>query len=154
MHTLTHGLSGYEFPDLLPFINSGRKTAIHCATIEVVHSVHAYIWVLQPANTTIHLMDNDPLSMLNHRFHCRFLSQNQLATTPRDCFVGICERNRCSETIARYAWRQEDEMGRSIVCAGKETFAGDGDRKSTLYGGEVSNLFKSLQMPFPFRVSS
>jgi superfamily II DNA helicase RecQ len=29
MQTLTQWLSGYEFPDLLPFINSGRKTAIH-----------------------------------------------------------------------------------------------------------------------------
>ncbi|KAJ7130700.1 P-loop containing nucleoside triphosphate hydrolase protein [Mycena filopes] len=29
MQTLTHGLAGYEFPDLLPFLRSGRKVIIH-----------------------------------------------------------------------------------------------------------------------------
>ncbi|KAJ6449537.1 hypothetical protein C8R45DRAFT_1130620, partial [Mycena sanguinolenta] len=38
MKTLTHGLAD-DFPDLLPFLNSGRKVVIHCATIELVFRV-------------------------------------------------------------------------------------------------------------------
>ncbi|KAJ7828857.1 hypothetical protein B0H14DRAFT_2594438 [Mycena olivaceomarginata] len=49
MQTLTHGLSGYEFLDLLPFINGGRKLCIHCATIDLVFRGYVYIWRLQPS---------------------------------------------------------------------------------------------------------
>ncbi|KAJ6505453.1 P-loop containing nucleoside triphosphate hydrolase protein [Mycena sanguinolenta] len=135
MQTLTHGLSGYEFPDLLPFINSGRKTAIHCATIEVVHRVYAYIWSLQSANAvdrfrrvrpyhalcssryneqTIHLMDNDPLCQIivstvafSHGINSRKLQDT----------VSLGFAKTLAEQLQRNgrAVRQEGEMGRSIV---------------------------------------
>ncbi|KAJ7801975.1 hypothetical protein B0H14DRAFT_3489048 [Mycena olivaceomarginata] len=80
MQTLTHGLAGYQFPDLLPFLNSGRKLVIHCATLDLVFRVYVYIWRLQPSTAdkfcrtrmyhslcppsyneeTIHLIDTDP----------------------------------------------------------------------------------------------
>ncbi|KAJ7801933.1 hypothetical protein B0H14DRAFT_2250060, partial [Mycena olivaceomarginata] len=47
MQKLTHGLASYEFPDLLPFLLSGRKLCIHCATIDLVFRVYFYIWRLQ-----------------------------------------------------------------------------------------------------------
>jgi superfamily II DNA helicase RecQ len=47
---LTHGLAGYDFPDLLPFLLSGRKTVIHCATLDLVFRVYVYIWRLQRRN--------------------------------------------------------------------------------------------------------
>ncbi|KAJ7193716.1 P-loop containing nucleoside triphosphate hydrolase protein [Mycena pura] len=77
---LTHGLAGYEFPDLLPFLRSGRKLCIHCATIDLVFRVYVYIWRLQSSSAdkfrrtrmyhslcppeyneeTIRLIDTDP----------------------------------------------------------------------------------------------
>ena len=45
---VTHGLNGDKFPDLLPYLNSGRKTIIHCRTLDQVFRVYAYIWQLQP----------------------------------------------------------------------------------------------------------
>ncbi|KAJ6481518.1 hypothetical protein C8R47DRAFT_1197718 [Mycena vitilis] len=44
---LTHGLAGLEFPDLLPFLQSGRKLSIHVPTIDMVFRVYVYIWRLQ-----------------------------------------------------------------------------------------------------------
>ncbi|KAF8179975.1 P-loop containing nucleoside triphosphate hydrolase protein [Mycena galopus ATCC 62051] len=82
MQTLTHGLTGYKFPDLLPFLNSGRKTVIHCATLDLVFRVYVYIWRLQPPTAdkfrrmytslcppsyneeTIRLIDTDPLCQI------------------------------------------------------------------------------------------
>ena len=48
---LTHGLNGDKFPDLLPYLASGRKTIIHCRTVDQVSRVYAYIWRLQPEGT-------------------------------------------------------------------------------------------------------
>lgn len=45
---LTHGLNGDKFPDLLPYLASGRKTIIHCRTVDQVSRVYSYIWRLQP----------------------------------------------------------------------------------------------------------
>ena len=45
---VAHGLNGDKFPDLLPYLNSGRKTIIHCRTLDQVFRVYAYIWRLQP----------------------------------------------------------------------------------------------------------
>ncbi|KAJ7851295.1 hypothetical protein B0H14DRAFT_3451485 [Mycena olivaceomarginata] len=61
MQTLTHGLTGYEFPDLLPFLNTGRKICIHCATLDLVFRVYVYICLCPAAynDETIHLIDND-----------------------------------------------------------------------------------------------
>ncbi|KAJ7681380.1 hypothetical protein B0H17DRAFT_1205904 [Mycena rosella] len=50
LQPLTHGLAGYEFPDLLPYLLSGRKTCIHCPTIDMVFRVYVYIWRLQARN--------------------------------------------------------------------------------------------------------
>ncbi|KAJ6618581.1 hypothetical protein B0H10DRAFT_1658134, partial [Mycena sp. CBHHK59/15] len=40
-------LAGYDFPDLLPYLMSGRKTSIHCDTLDLVFRVYVYIWRLQ-----------------------------------------------------------------------------------------------------------
>jgi superfamily II DNA helicase RecQ len=45
---LTCGLNGDKFSDLLPYLASGRKTIIHCRTVNQVSHVYAYIWHLQP----------------------------------------------------------------------------------------------------------
>jgi superfamily II DNA helicase RecQ len=47
MQVLTHGLAGYDFPDLFPFLSSERKLVIHCATLDLVFRVYVYIWHLQ-----------------------------------------------------------------------------------------------------------
>ncbi|KII90231.1 hypothetical protein PLICRDRAFT_53320 [Plicaturopsis crispa FD-325 SS-3] len=41
--TLTHGLGGDEFPDLLRYLLSNRKTIIYCATIELCFRVLIYL---------------------------------------------------------------------------------------------------------------
>ncbi|KAF7339867.1 p-loop containing nucleoside triphosphate hydrolase protein [Mycena venus] len=74
VQTLTHGLAGYEFPDLLPYLMSGRKISIHCSTLDMVFRVYVYIWRLQPPEAdklrrtrmeTIRLIDEDP--------HCQII---------------------------------------------------------------------------------
>ena len=45
---ITGGLNGEKFPDLLPYMATGRKTIIHCRTLDQVSHVYAYIWRLQP----------------------------------------------------------------------------------------------------------
>ncbi|KAJ7635589.1 P-loop containing nucleoside triphosphate hydrolase protein [Mycena polygramma] len=77
---LTHGLAGLEFPDLLPFLQSGRKLSIQVPTIDMVFRVYVYIWRLQSSGAdklrrtrmyhslcsteynqeTIRLIDEDP----------------------------------------------------------------------------------------------
>jgi superfamily II DNA helicase RecQ len=42
IETLSHGLGGSEFPSLLPYLNSGRKLAIHCKDINLVTRVFSY----------------------------------------------------------------------------------------------------------------
>ncbi|THU96621.1 hypothetical protein K435DRAFT_594534, partial [Dendrothele bispora CBS 962.96] len=79
---LTHGLSGEIFPQLLPYLSSGRKTIIHCQTLETVYRVYVYLLSFlddsNPAalrrmrvyhsmcsdkyNTqTLNMLDNDPI---------------------------------------------------------------------------------------------
>ena len=41
-------VKGDKFSGLLPYLNSGRKTIIHCWTLDQVFHVYAYIWQLQP----------------------------------------------------------------------------------------------------------
>ncbi|KAJ7867128.1 P-loop containing nucleoside triphosphate hydrolase protein [Mycena leptocephala] len=48
LQTLSHGLSGYEFPDLLPFLRSGRKTIVHFHSLPMLFRCYVYIWRLQP----------------------------------------------------------------------------------------------------------
>ena len=45
---ITRELNGKKFPDLLPYVATGRKTIIHCQTLDQVSRVYAYIWRLQP----------------------------------------------------------------------------------------------------------
>lgn len=47
MQALDHGLGGTAFPSLLPFLNAGRKTVIHCRTIADVFNVFVYLWKCQ-----------------------------------------------------------------------------------------------------------
>ncbi|KAJ6487519.1 hypothetical protein DFH09DRAFT_1339391 [Mycena vulgaris] len=47
LQILTHGLAGYDFPDLLPYLMSGRKTVIHCEALDLVFRVYVYILRLQ-----------------------------------------------------------------------------------------------------------
>ncbi|KAJ7436294.1 P-loop containing nucleoside triphosphate hydrolase protein [Mycena latifolia] len=48
MQTLQHGLAGYEFPDLLPYLQSGCKTVIHFSSLDMLFRCYVYIWRLQP----------------------------------------------------------------------------------------------------------
>ncbi|KAJ7804881.1 hypothetical protein B0H14DRAFT_3773290 [Mycena olivaceomarginata] len=43
-----HGIGGKEFPDLLRYLNSGRKTVVHCRTIDDVYRVFIYLWNCLP----------------------------------------------------------------------------------------------------------
>ncbi|KAJ7343049.1 hypothetical protein DFH08DRAFT_963062 [Mycena albidolilacea] len=48
MEPLTNGVGGKIFPQLLAYLNSGRKTVIHCRTIDDVLRVFLYLWKLLP----------------------------------------------------------------------------------------------------------
>jgi superfamily II DNA helicase RecQ len=48
LEALTHGLGGDEFPDLLFYILTGRKTVIYCATIELCWRVYIYLIRMLP----------------------------------------------------------------------------------------------------------
>ncbi|KDR67064.1 hypothetical protein GALMADRAFT_216724 [Galerina marginata CBS 339.88] len=74
------GMTGDKFPELLPYLASGRKTIIHCQALRQVLSVHTYLWRAQPDGAdklkrariyhaictpkynqeTIHLIETDP----------------------------------------------------------------------------------------------
>ncbi|KAF9033046.1 hypothetical protein BDZ89DRAFT_923025, partial [Hymenopellis radicata] len=85
LHVTSHGLNGYEFPDLLPYINSGQKTIIHCATMELVYRVFVYLWSLEP-DSVDHLRrvrmyhslcsdeyNEDTIRRLNDDPYCQFV---------------------------------------------------------------------------------
>ncbi len=77
---LRHGVNSEAFPQLLPYLNSGRKSIIHCSTIDQVYRVYVYLWSAEPDGTdhlccvrmyfslstdeynreTIRLLDDDP----------------------------------------------------------------------------------------------
>ncbi|KAJ7309483.1 hypothetical protein DFH08DRAFT_974731 [Mycena albidolilacea] len=48
MEPLTHGVGGKIFPQLLAYLNSGRKTVIHCRTIDDVLRIFLYLWKSLP----------------------------------------------------------------------------------------------------------
>jgi superfamily II DNA helicase RecQ len=48
IQTLSHGLAGYEFPDLLPFLRSGRKIIVHFHSMPMLFRCYAYVWRIQP----------------------------------------------------------------------------------------------------------
>lgn len=48
MEPLEHGLRGKEFPALISYLNSGRKSAVHCRTIDDVFRVYSYLWTSLP----------------------------------------------------------------------------------------------------------
>jgi hypothetical protein len=84
MQTLTHGLAGYDFPEILPFIRSGRKVIFHFDSLDMLFRCYVYIWRLQSASAdkmrrahmytslcspeyneeTIRLIENDPQSQI------------------------------------------------------------------------------------------
>ncbi|KAK6996217.1 p-loop containing nucleoside triphosphate hydrolase protein [Favolaschia claudopus] len=84
VQTLTHGLAGSEFPDLLPFLRSGRKAIIHFHSLEMLFRCYVYLWRLQSPSSdklrrvriycslclaeynqeTIRMIDNDPLCQI------------------------------------------------------------------------------------------
>lgn len=43
LERLTHGVSGEVFPQLLPYLSTGRKTIIHCQTLDTVYRVYVYL---------------------------------------------------------------------------------------------------------------
>lgn len=47
LQILSHGLAGYEFPDLLPFLQSGRKLVVHFHSLDMLFRCYVYIWRLQ-----------------------------------------------------------------------------------------------------------
>lgn len=77
---LAHGTNSENFPELLPYLASGRKTIIHCQTLKQVLHVYNYLWRSQPDGAdklirarmyhaicppeynkeTIHLIETDP----------------------------------------------------------------------------------------------
>ncbi|KAJ7330806.1 P-loop containing nucleoside triphosphate hydrolase protein [Mycena albidolilacea] len=48
MKPLEHGLGSTEFPQLLEYLNSGRKGVVHCRTIDTVFRVSVYLWNALP----------------------------------------------------------------------------------------------------------
>ncbi|KAJ7167105.1 P-loop containing nucleoside triphosphate hydrolase protein [Mycena filopes] len=48
MEPLENGVGGKVFPQLLGILNSGRKAAIHCRTIDDVFRVFLYLWKFLP----------------------------------------------------------------------------------------------------------
>ncbi|KAJ7098441.1 hypothetical protein C8R43DRAFT_1168127 [Mycena crocata] len=50
MQVLSHGLSNWEFPDLLPYLRSGRKIVIHVSDLDIMFRCYVYIWGLQSAS--------------------------------------------------------------------------------------------------------
>ncbi|KAF8145002.1 P-loop containing nucleoside triphosphate hydrolase protein [Mycena galopus ATCC 62051] len=48
MEPLTNGVGGKIFPQLLPYLNSGRKAVVHCRTIDDVLRVFLYLWKSLP----------------------------------------------------------------------------------------------------------
>src|SRR4051812_37993544 len=44
MEPLQNGVGGKIFPQLLAYLNSGRKAVIHCRTIDDVLRVFLYLW--------------------------------------------------------------------------------------------------------------
>jgi len=48
---LAHGLGGCKFPCLIPFFNSGCKTAVHCRTLKAVFRTYAYAWQMLPGGS-------------------------------------------------------------------------------------------------------
>ncbi|KAJ6471023.1 P-loop containing nucleoside triphosphate hydrolase protein [Mycena sanguinolenta] len=48
LNPLTHSLGGDEFPDLIQYLLSNRKTIIYCATIELCWRVYVYLLRLLP----------------------------------------------------------------------------------------------------------
>ncbi|KAI0737819.1 P-loop containing nucleoside triphosphate hydrolase protein [Daedaleopsis nitida] len=46
--TITHGLGGWDFPDLDWILRDGRRTVIHCRTITLCFRVALYLWHLCP----------------------------------------------------------------------------------------------------------
>lgn len=51
VQALAQGLNGPEFPFLLPYLASGRKTVIHVRTIDVLHRVFMYLWRIIPSGS-------------------------------------------------------------------------------------------------------
>ncbi|SJL13507.1 uncharacterized protein ARMOST_16951 [Armillaria ostoyae] len=49
IEVLESAISGNEFPQLLSYISSGRKTIIHCKTINQVFRVYLYLWRMEPS---------------------------------------------------------------------------------------------------------
>ena len=82
---ITRGLNGESFPDLLPYLAAGRKTIIHCRTLDQVSRVYAYIWQLQPdgvdklTRTRMYHSINPPeyneetIRLINDDPHCQII---------------------------------------------------------------------------------
>jgi superfamily II DNA helicase RecQ len=43
-------MRGKEFPELIPYLNSGRKAVVHCRRLDNVLRVFLYLWNSLPAN--------------------------------------------------------------------------------------------------------
>ncbi|KAA1470452.1 P-loop containing nucleoside triphosphate hydrolase protein, partial [Dentipellis sp. KUC8613] len=47
--TLSHGLGGWDFPDIAWLARAGKKAVLYCASIEMGFRVATYLWRLLPA---------------------------------------------------------------------------------------------------------
>ncbi|KAK0214628.1 hypothetical protein EDD85DRAFT_798912 [Armillaria nabsnona] len=66
IEVLESAISGNEFPQLLSYISSGRKTIIHCKNINQVFRVYLYLWRMELSGInhlrlyTLRLLNEDP----------------------------------------------------------------------------------------------
>lgn len=124
---LLHGLGGNQFPELLSFLSSGRKTIIHCQTIDTIYHVFVYLWQFLPNDhrtlrymrvyhslcsakynqETLRLLDNDPLCLVviatvafSNGINCRSLLDSISLGPPSTLNRGLQEKGRVGRNQA------------------------------------------------------
>ncbi|KAJ7204742.1 P-loop containing nucleoside triphosphate hydrolase protein [Mycena pura] len=48
LETLKHGISGRSFPQLLPYLNTGRKAVIYASSLDIVTRIYTYLFRMEP----------------------------------------------------------------------------------------------------------
>ncbi|KAF9011473.1 hypothetical protein BDZ89DRAFT_1143257 [Hymenopellis radicata] len=46
---LSHGINSRQFPQIIPYLNSGRKIVIHCRSLQMAHRVYVYLLRMEPS---------------------------------------------------------------------------------------------------------
>ncbi|KAK6992369.1 hypothetical protein R3P38DRAFT_2570403, partial [Favolaschia claudopus] len=153
---LTHGLAGYEFPDLLPFLASGRKAIIHFQSLPTLFRCYVYLWRIQPSTAnklrrvrmyhslcppaynekTIQLIDGDPRCQIilatiafSNGINARSLLDSISLAPAKTLDILVQDKGRLA--------RVPDALGRGIILVSKTTL--------TL----AEKRIKSLSNPLP-----